>query len=264
MPRGNSFDSDGVRIVYDDLQPEAGDPIVLIHGFASSRGNNWEEQGWYDTLTEQGRRVIALDNRGHGESDKPHDPDVYGMPTMAGDTIVLLDHLGIEEADIFGYSMGGRISIELVQSHPERINAAILGGVGAAFQADTGGREAIAEGLEAEDVDDVDTEVGRAFRLFAEENGNDLDALAAVIRAHSTRPTPEDLAAVSVPVLVATGENDERVGDPEGLADAFGDGEAAVIPGTDHLTTVSNEVFEEAILAFLDGEGLAARREPAT
>lgn len=264
MPRGNSFDSDGVRIVYDDLQPDASHPILLVHGFASSRANNWEDQGWYDALTDQDRRVIALDNRGHGESDTPHDPAYYDIPTMAGDSVALLDHLGIDRADVFGYSMGGRISIELVESHPERVNAAVLGGVGAATTADRGGRESIAEALEADSVDDVDTEVGRSFRLFAEENGNDLDALAAVIRAHGSTPSEADLAAVDVPILVATGENDERVGDPEELAALFGNGEAAVIPGTDHLTTVSNDAFQEAVLGFLGREGLRARGEAAT
>lgn len=263
MPRGSSFDSDGVRIVYDDLQPDAGDPIVLVHGFASSRANNWEDQGWYDVLADQDRRVIALDNRGHGESDTPHDPAYYDIPTMAGDSVGLLDHLGIAEADFFGYSMGGRISIELVESHPDRVNAAILGGVGASTTDDRGGREAIAEALEVDDPTDATSEVGRAFREFAEENGNDLDALAAVIRAHSSTPSEADLAAVDVPILVATGENDERVGDPEELAALFGAGEAAVIPGTDHLTTVSNDTFEEAVLEFLGREGLQAPREPA-
>lgn len=264
--RGESFDSDGVRIVYDDLRPAegAGTPIVLIHGFASHRANNWEEPGWYETLRSAGRRVIALDNRGHGESEKPHDPDAYSISTMAGDTVRLLDHLGIGEVDIFGYSMGGRISIELVQTHPERINAAVLGGVGAAVQRDRGGRENIAQALEADSIEDVDGEVGRSFRAFAEQNDNDLGALASVIRAHTERPSAEDLAAVDVPILVATGENDERVGDPEGLAAAFGNGEAAVIPDRDHLTTVGDDAFEAAVTEFLEREGLRAREEPPT
>lgn len=257
MSRGNAFDSDGVRIVYDDLRPKAGEPIVLVHGFASSRLNNWATQGWYETFGESGRRVIALDNRGHGESDTPHDPGAYDIPTMASDVIGLLDHLDVNVADCFGYSMGGRITIELLRSHPNRLNAAVLGGVGAAFMTDRPGREAIADALEAPAVEDVDTEVGRAFRLFAEENDNDLEALAAVIRAHAASPSADDLGTVEIPVLVATGANDERVGDPAELAAAFGNGEVAVIPGTDHLTTVPDQHFEEVVLAFLDRKGLS-------
>lgn len=259
MPSGHAFESDGVRIVYDDLQSEAGYPILLIHGFASSRANNWEDQGWYETFREAGRRVIALDNRGHGESGKPHNPSSYSVPTMAADAIALLDHLGVSTTDVFGYSMGGRITIELLHSHPERLNAAVLGGVGTAFTSDREGREAIASALEADDVRDVQSEDGRAFRLFAESNDNDLDALAAVIRAHTTSPIEGDLADVDTPVLVATGEDDERVGDPEQLAAAFGNADAAVIPGTDHLTTVSNQTFEDVVLEFLGREGLSAR-----
>lgn len=259
MPRGHAFESDSIRIVYDDHQAEAGDPILLIHGFASSRANNWDDQGWYDTLRNTGRRVIALDNRGHGESGKPHDPSAYSVPTMAADAIALLDHLDVSIVDVFGYSMGGRITIELLQSHSERLNAAVLGGVGAAFTSDRDGRETIASALEADDVGDVQSEVGRAFRLFAEENDNDLDALAAVIRAHTTSPSEGDLAAIDTPVLVATGEDDERVGDPQELAAAFGNAESAVIPGTDHLTTVSNDAFEDAVLDFLGRYGLPAR-----
>lgn len=258
MARNATFDSDGLRIAYDDLRPEGGGgrPIVLIHGFGSNRVDNWETRDWYETFLERGRRVIALDNRGHGESEKPYDPDVYSISTMAEDTVRLLDHLDIEAADIFGYSMGGRITIQLLQTAPERINAAVLGGVGSSVTSDMGNREAIAEALEAEDVDTVENPVGRRFRLFAEETGADRQALAAVIRAHSEGTDEADLAEVEVPVLVVAGEKDDLVGDPAGLAAAFANGESATIPDTDHLTTVPDEQFEAAVTDFLDRKGL--------
>ena len=87
-----------------------GDPIVLIHGFASNLRVNWESTGWISALVSAGRRVIALDNRGHGKSDKPHEREAYGTPVMADDVIHLLDHLSISRADLMGYSMGARIT----------------------------------------------------------------------------------------------------------------------------------------------------------
>ncbi|MBQ0818022.1 MAG: alpha/beta fold hydrolase, partial [Methyloceanibacter sp.] len=98
-----SFDSDGVEIAY--LDEGEGEPILLIHGFASNSEANWIAPNWVRTLTEAGRRVIAYDNRGHGESEKLYDPELYGAPTMAEDARRLLDHLGVEQADMLGYSM---------------------------------------------------------------------------------------------------------------------------------------------------------------
>ena len=88
-----SFQSDGVRIAYWD--EGEGDPILLIHGFASNAGTNWADSGWVRTLVADGRRVIAFDNRGHGQSEKLYEPERYGAPTMAEDARALLDHLGI-------------------------------------------------------------------------------------------------------------------------------------------------------------------------
>ncbi len=258
MARGDSFESQGVQIVYDDLEPAAGggEPIVLVHGFASNRHNNWEENGWYDTLTASGRRVIALDNRGHGESEKPDEPAAYDIPTMARDVLALLDHLDIDEADYFGYSMGGRIGIEFVQRFPERITAATLGGVGDSLITDEAGdREGIARALEADDLESIDHEVGRNFRLFADSTGADRKALAAVIRAHSSQHRDHDLARVGLPVLIAAGEDDEIVGDPVELATAFGNAEAAIVPGGDHLSTVPDEEFVAMVTDFFDRKG---------
>ena len=260
MTGGEHFDSDGLRIAYDDLAPTSGagggEPIVLIHGFASSRSNNWKETGWYDILRERGRRVIALDNRGHGESEKPHDSVAYPISNMADDVRRLMDHLDVDQADLFGYSMGGRISIDFLPRYPDRVNAAVLGGVGSSVTSALGNREPIAEALVTDDVDGIENPVARRFRLFAEETGADRQALAAVIRAHNTTPDRSHLSAVETPVLVVAGEDDDVVGDPAGLAAAFGDGESAEIPGTDHLTTVGDDQFEAAVTDFLDRRGL--------
>src|SRR6516165_3350764 len=103
-----SFRAGPVEIAY--LDEGEGDPIVLIHGFASNKEVNWVHPGWVSTLTRAGRRVIALDDRGHGGSTKFYDPADYHTDLMAGDAVTLLDHLGIATADIMGYSMGARIA----------------------------------------------------------------------------------------------------------------------------------------------------------
>jgi pimeloyl-ACP methyl ester carboxylesterase len=258
MARGESFEREGVRIVYDDLRPNGGggEPIVLVHGFASNRANNWADTGWYETLLDLDRRVVALDNRGHGESDKRYDPAAYDLPTMARDVVGLLDHLDVPAADYFGYSMGGRIGLELLQRHPERVTAAVLGGVGGQVVTDSAGdREGIARALEAEDPEAIDHQVGRDFRVFAEATGADREALAAVIRAHGDARTDHELSRIGLPVLVAAGDEDDIVGDPVDLAAEFPNAEAAIVPEGDHLSTVPDGEFVAMVTDFLDRKG---------
>ena len=124
----HSFRHDGVDIAY--LDEGEGEPIVLVHGFASTKEVNWVYPGWVSTLTRAGRRVIALDNRGHGASTKLYDPAAYHSAVMAEDVRALLDHLGIARADVMGYSMGARIAAFLALAHPERVRSVVLGGLG--------------------------------------------------------------------------------------------------------------------------------------
>ncbi len=107
-----------------------GEPIVLVHGFASNKEVNWVFPGWVTTLTGAGRRVIALDNRGHGASTKLYDPAAYHSSIMAEDVRALLDHLSLRRADVMGYSMGARITAYLALAHPQRVRSAVLGGLG--------------------------------------------------------------------------------------------------------------------------------------
>jgi pimeloyl-ACP methyl ester carboxylesterase len=123
-----SFKSDGVKIDYVD--EGEGEPILLIHGFASNATVNWRDPGWIEALTKAGRRVVALDNRGHGKSEKLYEPDRYGAPAMAEDAVRLLDHLGIGRADVMGYSVGARIAAFLVLAHPQRVRSVIFAGLG--------------------------------------------------------------------------------------------------------------------------------------
>ena len=122
------FTHDNIEIAFVD--EGEGEPIVLVHGFASTKEVNWVAPGWVTTLTRAGRRVIALDNRGHGQSSKLYDPALYSTTLMAGDVRALLDHLGVARADVMGYSMGARIAAFLAVDHPGAVRSAILGGLG--------------------------------------------------------------------------------------------------------------------------------------
>lgn len=244
------FDSDGVRIAYRDSG--AGPPIVLIHGFAASIRDNWELMGWIRKLEGDGRRVIALDCRGHGDSDKPHEPEAYGGLQMARDVIRLLDHVSVGRVDLMGYSMGSQIAGLLLTRFPERFACAVLGGIGRGVIGATRERnDRIAEGMDAPEGRSVRNPTARAFREFAEQRGNDLAALGAVMRSRREPLTREALAAIAVPVLVIVGGADTLIGDPKPLVEAIPGAELEVIPDRDHLNVVNHHRYKEAVLAFL-------------
>lgn len=250
---GHVFDSGGVRIAYDDVG--SGPPVVLVHGFASNRATNWRKPGWYEVLVDAGRRVVALDCRGHGESGTSPPVGGYGPEAMAGDVIRLLDRLDIDVADVLGYSMGAWIAVQLLIEHPERVNAVVLGGVGAALVRGPPNQTEIAEALEAPDSADVSHPAGRRFRAFAESQDGDLEALAAVMRSIPTFDVAR-LAGVSNPVLVVAGEDDSIVSDPATLAAEIPGAESVEVPECNHMTTVGDPGFMEAVVDFLEREGL--------
>ncbi|MFQ5698988.1 MAG: alpha/beta fold hydrolase [Myxococcota bacterium] len=241
------FDSDGVRIAYDDVG--SGPPIVLVHGFAANVEFNWARPGWIDALTGAGRRVVALDCRGHGRSDKPLDPAAYGGDLMPSDVLRLMDHLEIERADLMGYSMGGAISMALITTHPERFRSAVLGGVGGGRP--NRDRKAIAQALSANVGPGGADAVSRAFRAFATSTGADLKALAAVMRSERPAVSPEALSRVRIPVMIVIGEQDDLVGDARPLADAIPAARLVTLPGRDHLTAVGDPLYKRAVLEFL-------------
>jgi pimeloyl-ACP methyl ester carboxylesterase len=244
-----SFLSDGVEIAY--LDEGAGDPILLIHGFASNFNVNWVDTGWVKFLTGNGFRVIALDNRGHGQSQKLYDQSQYGGPLMAEDARRLLDHLGIQRADVMGYSMGARITAFLALAHPERMRSAIFGGLGINMVRGMAGTGPIAHALEADSIDNVTNPTARTFRAFAEQTGSDLKALATCIRSARDPLSAEDVARISCPVLVAVGTDDVVGGSASALAALIPGAEALEIEGRDHMKAVGDRRYKDGVLAFL-------------
>ena len=244
-----SFQSDGVRIAYWD--EGEGEPILLIHGFASNAGTNWVDPGWVRTLVADGRRVIAFDNRGHGQSEKLYEPDRYGAPVIATDARALLDHLGIERADVMGYSMGARIYAFLVLKHAERVRSVIFAGLGINMVRGMVGTGPLAKALEAKSINDVTNDTARSFRAFAEHTGSDLAALAACMRGPREKITPELLAGITVPTLVAVGTADVIGGSGAELAALIPGAKLLDIEGRDHMKAVGDARFKQGVLDFL-------------
>ena len=244
-----TFVSDGIRLAFID--EGAGEPVLLIHGFASSVRYNWIDPGWVSFLTRNGFRVVAFDNRGHGASDKLYDRALYTAPLMAEDARRLMDHLAIPKADVMGYSMGARITAFLALAHPQRMRSAIFGGLGANMVRPMAGTGPIAAALEAATIDEVKNPTARTFRAFAERTGSDLKALAACMRGSRDPITREMVASLTCPVLVAAGTQDVIGGQAEELAGLIPGAEALPIPGRDHMLAVGDRVFKDGVLAFL-------------
>jgi pimeloyl-ACP methyl ester carboxylesterase len=222
-----TFNNAGVEIAY--LDEGEGEPIILVHGFASTKDVNWVYPTWVSHLRQAGRRVIAFDHRGHGESAKLYSPEDYHIGTMAGDATALMDHLDIGRCDIMGYSLGGRITAFLARHRAERVKRAILGG------------ENVAQALEAASLEDVTDKMGRTFRAFADQTRSDRRSLAACLRGSRRLMTREEAAAIAVPVLIAVGTKDDIAGSAQQLA--------AII--VDHMRAVGDKVYKEGVLAFL-------------
>jgi pimeloyl-ACP methyl ester carboxylesterase len=244
-----SFRSDGVEIFYID--EGEGEPILLVHGFASNLDVNWRDPGWVATLTRTGRRVVALDNRGHGRSEKLYVPELYGAPAMADDARRLLDHLGIARADIMGYSMGARIAAFFVFKYPERARSVIFAGLGINMVRGMVGTGPIAKALEAESIDDVNNDAARTFRAFAEQTRSDLRALAACLRGPREKIAPEQLSEINVPTLVAVGTEDVIGGSGAELAALIPGARLLPIERRDHMKAVGDKRFKHGVLDFL-------------
>jgi len=244
-----SFKNGDVEIVF--LDEGEGEPVLLVHGFASNKEVNWVQPGWVSTLTGAGRRAVALDHRGHGASTKLYDPVDYTLDKMGGDVVALMDHLKIERADIVGYSMGARITGHVASAHSDRVRSAVIGGIGSRLVEHGFDGEKIARALEAESPDGIRDATALGFRMFALQTKSDLKALAACMRSPQRILTREAAAGLRVPVLVATGTTDTIAGPGAELAALIPGAKLLDIPGRDHMFAVGDRVFKQGVLDFL-------------
>lgn len=250
----HSFHHGSFEIAYVDRAAEqgGGEPVLLIHGFASSHHVNWVAPGWVKTLSEAGYRAIAPDNRGHGRSTRSYDPDDYTPSLMAGDAVALLNHLGIGRAHVFGYSMGARISAFMALAHPDRVATLILGGLGYGMIDGVGDWDPIADALLAPDPAAIDHPRGRMFRNFADQTKSDRQALAACIATSRELISEADIARIACPTLVGVGTRDDIAGSPHRLAALIRGGEAFDIEGRDHMLAVGDRTWKARVLEFLE------------
>ena len=252
MPR---FANDGHSLHYE-VHGE-GRPVVLLHGITVSFAGNCAAWGWIDALVARGFRVIGLDFRGHGGSDKPRDPAAYGTDALAGDVLALLDHLGIAHASLIGYSLGSKIALHLLRAAPGRWGPTVLIATG-------DGLIGLPPFTSAEVLPRIADAVGRAefpadlpshqaaYWTFATEVGGDRHAAVAAARASYPPCSPDALAGIDVPVLVVSGERDPVLGQGPRLAQALPRGRYLEIANADHFELAGRKAARAAAVAFLE------------
>jgi pimeloyl-ACP methyl ester carboxylesterase len=250
------LDINGAPIAYED-QGE-GDAVVLVHGFAASVKENWERSGWISMLVRAKRRVVALDLRGHGQSVKPHDPAAYSFDVFASDVTALVEHLQLKKPDLIGFSLGARVVLQCLLTRPEKFLLGVLCGVGELLldPKDDRDPEGFAKAMEAPSADGIGDDMARRFRLFAEGQGQDLKALAAVSRGLNAHPrvwSAAELGNIKHETLVVAGTSDDLAGAPEPLARVFPNAKAVRVPGCGHMDCLIQPMFKGAVMDFLAG-----------
>ena len=219
-------------------------PVLLLHGFAASADRTWLDNGWIDLLGDLGREVLALDLLGHGDADKPHEPEAYA--DMEGE---LLSRFPPGRVAAVGFSLGARTLLRLAAAHPERFERLVVSGVGAnLFSTDPDRGRDIAEAIEGRG-DPTNVEA-RHFSELADAPGSDRAALVACMRRSSPPMTPEELATVTMPVLVVLGDRD-FAGPADPLLSALPDARLTTLRNVDHFATPKAMGFLDAALGFL-------------
>jgi pimeloyl-ACP methyl ester carboxylesterase len=231
----------------------AGDPVLLVHGFASNIETNWINPGWVETLTRAGRMVVAFDHRGHGRSTSSRRAEDYAPTEMADDAAALLDHLGLPAAHVFGYSMGGRVGAFMALAHPQRMLSLCLGGIGDALVVGSGFWGPVRDALLTDAPETITEPKPLMFRRFADQTGSDRLALAACIEGSRANLPRDALSRIRMPVLIAVGTKDDVAGSAEALRAMMPAAKVFHVEGRDHMLSVGDRTLKARYLEFLGG-----------
>lgn len=246
---------DGYELSYEDRA--GGDPAILIHGFAASASENWHRPGWTGMLSRASRRVVTLDLRGHGQSQKSDRPQDYAIAAFADDVVALADHLALKKPDLIGFSLGGRVVLEVLRRHGSRfLLGVVIGGGGRWLEQQDRDPEILPRAMEAEDPSQIADTMARQFRLFADGQGQDRASLAACARGlalEGLRLDPDALGRIGNEIHVVAGAADELAGDPAPLGRALGHAKAVRVPGCGHMDCLVQPMVKGAVMDFLDG-----------
>jgi pimeloyl-ACP methyl ester carboxylesterase len=241
---------DGLAIATYEFGAPEHPTVVAVHGFASGAILNWYLSGWVRYLLRADFHVILLDQRGHGASDKPRDPDFYVMRKLVSDVVAVLDAYRVDTAHYVGYSLGARVGWQAALDLPDRIDRAVLGGIPVGdpltrFRLDEA-RAFIADGTE---ITDAPT---RAYLTMAKGvPGNDLEALVALVEGMRGGQQPDPANPPGQPILFATGVEDRIIDGSRSLAASAPRGSFFEIPGRHHFNAPTSRAFRDAAVAFL-------------
>lgn len=249
------YAADGTRLAtytWGDLDAPV---VVAVHGFASNTHDNWVMTGWVRDLTRAGYRVLAIDQRGHGSSEKPHESSAFAIRTLVADIETVMDTYLVEDAFYLGYSLGARVGWEVVRDMPQRINRAVLGGVPDGIP------------LERLDIPQVRAYLDRGvpvqdaatqnyIALTERVRSNDLRSLLALAEGMrlSSTVNPDPGNAPTRPILFATGSEDGVLEGSRELAARCPSSRFFEIPGRHHFNAPGSSAFRDAALEFFGEE----------
>lgn len=245
------FVADGTRLATYSWGDPADDTVLIVHGFASNTRDTWVHTGWIPALEAAGLRVLGIDLRGHGASEKPHDASGYTVPTLASDIETVMDTHLVENAFYLGYSLGARVGWEVARDLPHRIERAVLGGVPDGIPLEQLDLEQV-RAYVADGTEVTDAATSRYIRLTERVRGNDLRALLALAEGMRASRTvdPDPATAPTQPILIATGARDTVIDGSRRLAEAAPQGRFVEIPERHHFNAPGSRDLRDAAIAF--------------
>lgn len=247
------FKHNGLTLYYEEAGTSR--PVVLLHGFTSSLVGNWRRRGWIGLLAKRGFRVVAFDFPSHGRSERTYDEARCSTESLGADVVGLLDHLGVADAALIGFSMGGGVALHVAINRPDRVAKVVVGGVGdAAVNAlhDPRDIQELVKAFEADSADD--THVAARIRRNAERAGNDLAALLPYLRHGGWPGGLPDTGPVRAPVMLILAGNDQYMTGAEALRAWLPHATVFDAVGRNHHDVFDDAGVRDAVVEFLSDD----------